>query len=176
MRQGAACIRDYVEYHIPTPKETDMIPANITNKSGSTNRNNLICWIKDEKVKDYFLEYAKTINIQAGWNFDIDIIEDLQYTVYTGGHEYGWHADQHQKPYPDGRMRKISFSLCLSNDYEGGEFDLEVRHPGADQRYESMKLKQNEILWFKSAYYHRVNPVTSGKRISLVGWVLGKNC
>ena len=29
-------------------------------------------------------------------------------------------------PYPDGRIRKISFSIFLNNNFEGGEFDLEI--------------------------------------------------
>jgi predicted 2-oxoglutarate/Fe(II)-dependent dioxygenase YbiX len=57
---------------------------------------------------------------------------------------------------------------------EGGEFDLEVYSPAIEKRYETFKLKPNTALFFKSDQWHRVRPVKSGVRKSIVGWVLGK--
>ena len=178
MRQGDQYYLDRCEIDIPRPANWEMEPAGMADKTKSTPtvRNNMIHWIDDEPTKNYFLSLAQTVNEKAGWHFDIDKIENLQYTVYTGGQQYGWHADQHKKPYPDGRMRKMSFSLLLSEGFEGGHFDIDTRHAGYDVRHDTLDLKIYDILWFKSAYYHRVNPVTSGERISLVGWVLGKGC
>lgn len=180
MRQGEPYLIDRCEIDIPQPAEWEMEPAGVQKKSGVTSRNNWIHWIKDEATKNYFLSLAQTVNEKARWHFDIDTIEDLQYTVYNGGQEYGWHADQHNELYPDGRTRKISFTLLLSEGFSGGEFDIETKHPGyldgyQQYRHETLKLKMHDIVWFKSAYYHRVNPVISGTRISLVGWILGKN-
>ena len=108
------------------------------------------------------------------WNFDLDAIEPLQYGEYGKKEEYGWHVDQHNKPYNDGRLRKISFSVFLNNDYTGGEFDLELHSPSVKDRYDTFtKLPLNTALFFKSDYWHRVRPVTKGVRKSLVGWVLG---
>ena len=88
--------------------------------------------------------------------------------------EYGWHVDQHNEPYSDRRVRKISFSVFLNDDYTGGEFDLELHSPSIKPRYETFsKLPLNTALFFQSDYWHRVRPVTKGVRKSLVGWVLG---
>ena len=46
--------------------------------------------------------------------------------------------------------------------------------PAVEKRYETFKLKPNTALFFKSDQWHRVRPVKSGVRKSIVGWVLGK--
>ena len=71
--------------------------------------------------------------------------------------------------------RKISFSLLLNDDYEGGDFDIEYGHPSKELRHATFRLGKNEAIFFKSDFWHRVNPVKSGIRKSLVGWILGKN-
>lgn len=54
---------------------------------------------------------------------------------YSAGDEYGWHCDQHRTPYPDNRVRKFSFSVFLNEDFDGGEFDLEIHAPNVDVRH-----------------------------------------
>ena len=149
--------------------------AKTNDSSGHTARISEIRWINDRPTLDRFLEYTKLVNKEAGWNFQIDGIEPLQYTEYGVGGEYGWHIDQHTKPYADNRIRKISFSLLLNDDYEGGDFDLEYGHPSKELRHATFRLGKNEAIFFKSDFWHRVNPVKSGIRKSLVGWILGKN-
>ena len=139
-----------------------------------TKRNSNVTFINDHVILKEFLNVTKTINNNAGWNFNIDGIEPLQYGEYNKTQEYGWHVDQHNKPYSDGKVRKISFSIFLNDDYTGGEFDLELHSPSVKNRYETFsKLPLNTALFFQSDYWHRVRPVTKGVRKSLVGWVLG---
>ena len=91
----------------------------------------------------------------------------------NGVDEFGWHVDQHSQPYSDGRVRKISFSVFLNDDFEGGEFDIETGNPKEKKRYTTIKGKSNHAFFFQSDYWHRVRPITKGVRKSLVGWVLG---
>tara|TARA_B110000211_G_C13775656_1_gene419518 strand:- start:41 stop:631 length:591 start_codon:yes stop_codon:yes gene_type:complete len=144
-------------------------------KSGTkTIRNNKVTFINNQKILSQFLDLSKQINQSTGWDFDIDAIEPLQYGEYHENQEYGWHIDQHNKAYADKRVRKISFSVFLNDDYTGGEFDLELYNPNHDCRYDTFsKLPLNTALFFKSDYWHRVRPVTNGIRKSIVGWVLG---
>ena len=65
-------------------------------------------------------------NVENFSSLYIDNIEPLQYSEYDTKQEYGWTQDVNNTPYSDGRIRKISFSIFLNNDYEGGEFDLEI--------------------------------------------------
>ena len=144
-------------------------------KSGTkTIRNNKVTFINNQKILSQFLDLSKQINQSTGWDFDIDAIEPSQYGEYHENQEYGWHIDQHNKAYADKRVRKISFSVFLNDDYTGGEFDLELYNPNHDCRYDTFsKLPLNTALFFKSDYWHRVRPVTNGIRKSIVGWVLG---
>ena len=109
------------------------------------------------------------------FNYNISLIETLQHSVYNAptGH-YDWHIDAMHKG-QHGLTRKISFSIGLNdpNEYEGGELDIEIQGPLADQRYETLKLSKGSIVIFKSDKWHRVRPVTSGVRKSLVTWFRG---
>tara|TARA_Y100001972_G_C7652667_1_gene328301 strand:- start:1220 stop:1777 length:558 start_codon:yes stop_codon:yes gene_type:complete len=97
---------------------------------------------------------------------------DLQYTEYHGtdkGH-YTWHHDVDWNR-SDGYDRKLSITVQLSNpnEYEGGDFEFsETETP----KLETCKLK-GSVLIFPSYLQHRVSPVTSGIRKSLVAWFEG---
>ena len=66
-------------------------------------------------------------------------------------------------------------TLFMNNpdEYEGGEFDLEYSHPESKPRYKTFKLKKGSAIFFQSDVWHRVRPVSSGMRKSLVAWYSG---
>jgi len=140
----------------------------ITEESGKVKRNSKIFFIKDtETCKEIFNLINKTTVIK------LTDIEPLQYSEYGVGGEYGWHRDIHDKPYPNGLVRKVSFSTILNDDFEGGEFDIETRNPADKKRYDTFDNKKQNTIIFPSHMWHRVRPVKSGVRKSIVGWVLG---
>jgi len=63
------------------------------------------------------------------------------------------------------KTRKMSMSLILNDDYEGGDLIL----------YGAGKVKQEigSMVFFPSFLLHEVRPVTKGTRYSLVVWFLG---
>jgi PKHD-type hydroxylase len=100
-----------------------------------------------------------------GWN------DQIQFTVYDSpGDHYNWHIDVMKKP-KKYFIRKLSIVMCLSskNDYGGGE--LQLFHP--TKKCKTFKLDAGDVIIFPSIVSHRVKPVTSGRRISLVGWYGG---
>ena len=130
-------------------------------------------WIKlnDETawLYDSLAYIARQLN---GQYFDFDLygfVEDLQYTVYDGNMEdhYSWHVDKGRStPAP----RKLSLVLQLSDpsEYEGGDLELQY------DTFPTQAIKRKGILYaFPSWVLHRVTPVTSGIRRSLVVWVAG---
>tara|TARA_Y100000991_G_scaffold182394_1_gene145554 strand:+ start:551 stop:1117 length:567 start_codon:yes stop_codon:yes gene_type:complete len=131
-------------------------------------------WINEISFCKYFLGLGMKINETCLWNFDIKGIEPIQYGIYGKGGKYDWHADQHKKPIK-GLVRKISMTLFMSDpeEYEGGEFDLELRSPDFNSRFDTFKLKKGAAIFFKSDAYHRVRPVSSGVRKSIVAWYNG---
>ena len=143
-------------------------------KRDKSARNANVAFCDDKKIMARWLKVANTINKDIGWNLDLDAIENIQYGEYNEEQYYGWHIDQHKRVYGDGRVRKCSFSVFLNDDYEGGEFDLEVGGPNMENRLQTFEnLSENQMIFFQSEFWHQVRPVTKGVRKSLVGWVLG---
>lgn len=105
------------------------------------------------------------------FNWQLLFLETMQYSEYPVGGTYCMHTDSSLKG-PNGLNRKLSFSILLNDpsEYEGGDLELFLfKNP------EKIEMKKNDIVFFPSSIPHRVTPVTKGKRISLVGWVVGPN-
>ena len=148
--------------------------AVLVDSRGSSARNANVQFVYDKQIMSRWLSVANTINKDIEWNLELDAIESIQYGEYNEEQYYDWHIDQHKVVYGDGRVRKCSFSVFLNDDYEGGEFDLELGGPNIEDRLKTFKkLPKNQMIFFQSEFWHRVRPVTKGVRKSLVGWVLG---
>ena len=105
-------------------------------------------------------------------------MESIQLTHYFEHDFYDWHVDTLPKPMINNDVsynRKISATVWLNDpeEYEGGEFDIEIKGPREDIRYDTLKLPKGSIVIFPSDRWHRVRPVTSGVRKSLVLWFQG---
>ena len=135
-------------------------------------RSSEVAWVRDMDLLSMLMRMSKQINRSANWNLNLAGIEPVQFGIYGEGDFYDWHVDQHPKPVR-GMVRKISMSLFLNDDYEGGEFDLEIYRPDADPRYKTFKLKPWSAIFFQGDQWHRVRPITSGVRKSIVAWFYG---
>jgi PKHD-type hydroxylase len=97
----------------------------------------------------------------------------FQYARYDGGEggHFDWHKD-YGKDYgaPDQEPRKLSLSIQLSDGagYQGCE--LEVR---AGNQVDIAPKTRGAVVAFPSYVLHRVTPITSGVRKSLVVWAVG---
>mgnify|MGYP001158328659 CR=1 FL=1 len=165
------------------PAKIDISEAGIKNHRLSS-----VSWFKRNEQTEFFykplLQMIYLENVNNNWNFDYDVIEDLQFTKYEGSKKqhYDWHADQRSIPYSSndvskelaGKIRKISFSIILNTDYTGGNFEFEVGAPHEKNRTEVLTPKLGCAIVFPSFMFHRVTPVTEGTRYSLVGWICGK--
>ncbi len=140
----------------------------ITEESGKVKRNSKVFFIKDAGTcKEIFNLINKSTVIQ------LTDIEPLQYSEYGVGGEYVWHRDIHDNPYSNGLVRKVSFSNILNDDFKGGEFDIETKNPTDKKRYDTFDNKKHNTIIFPSHMWHRVRPIKSGVRKSIVGWLLG---
>jgi len=157
-------------------------------------RNSDIVWMNDRWIYKEVQPYLNQANEAAGWNFQWDWSESCQFTKYGVGQYYGWHCDSWEEPYqrkqnddgtwpPDhGKIRKLSMTISLSdpNDYVGGNLEFDFRNQVDWERNKKAKIKscdeirpRGSIIVFPSFVWHRVAPVTSGTRYSLVMWSLG---
>ena len=154
-------------------------------KDVSKKRKSNIVWMNDRWIYNEIHPYIHTANKNAGWNFQWDFSESCQFTKYKLNQFYDWHCDSWSKPYnrpeePDrhGKIRKLSVTISLSdeNDYEGGDFEFEFRNDdkGSNQPQLCKEIRpKGSVVVFPSFVWHRVKPVTSGTRYSLVIWNLG---
>ena len=143
--------------------------GSITNESGTVKRSSKVSFIDDVKIcREIFniIDYTTLINLTD--------IEPLQYSEYIVGDEYGWHRDVHDEPYSNGLVRKVSFSTILNDDFWGGEFDIETKNPMYKKRYQTFESEEYNTIIFPAHMWHRVRPVKSGIRKSIVGWLLGE--
>jgi PKHD-type hydroxylase len=137
-------------------------------------RSSTIRWLDtdgdDSDVASLLMQFIKKSN-RTNFGFDVTEMNEIQFTEYhgTAKGKYDWHHDvffENPSPYD----RKLSIVVQLSDpaDYEGGDFEF----MGAPNPPETFK-KRGSVLIFPSFYMHRVLPVTSGERMSLVSWIEG---
>jgi PKHD-type hydroxylase len=161
---------DIVRAAISSP-DLEWKKGTLHNSSQDT-RSSEIAWLGDRELLSMLLRMQKKINKDAKWNLNITGIEPVQFGIYGKGDFYDWHVDQHPTPVR-GVVRKISMSLFLNDDFGGGDFDLEIYSPRDSPRYKTFKSRPGTALFFQSDQWHRVRPVTSGLRKSLVAWFYG---
>ena len=151
-------------------------------------RDSNVVWLNDPWIYRELHPYIHAANKNAGWNFQWDTSEQLQFTKYKLNQYYDWHQDSFNKPFDKpntldhGKIRKLSMTCQLtdSSEYEGGELEFDFRDYDPPQRDEAKHLIQakqilskGSIIVFPSFVWHRVKPVRKGVRYSLVMWNLG---
>ena len=158
-------------------------------------------WINHEvdfdlDLKQKIFDGMMQANQMSGWNYEVDNMEQWQYTVYDHnpdaptGDFYTWHTDCGPEPYSNGKTRKLSASIQLScpDDYEGGHFQwIEQTDVFDSLKTRDQVIRQDDLICsapmsgkelgslivFPSWLHHQVTPVTKGTRKSLVVWNTG---
>jgi PKHD-type hydroxylase len=115
----------------------------------------------------------QSINEQF-YGFDLNGYNSFQYTTYQAEKDgrYDWHTDMEfgTSLSNDLEPRKLSMTLLLNDDFEGGEFQIKK---GKEEDAETIPVPKGRAIFFPSFMIHRVKPVTKGIRRSLVVWVIG---
>ena len=183
----------WYETRIPEPlmkiiiDDLDKVDENIFIKSEVNPQNSKIkdnvrksqhCWIPSTHWIGGFLWHFIKMANKDNFLYDISDIENdlIQYTQYNKGDFYKWHTDMDicDINEPDQLVRKLSFTLQLTNEdeYTGG--NLEFADFDDSSYTFSVPKSRGTVIVFDSRVPHRVTPVESGIRKSLVGWVVGK--
>jgi PKHD-type hydroxylase len=167
--------------------------------SGLLDRRSKIAWLYNQNLYEMLTYYLELANTQAGWNFEWDYCEPMQFTQYVGGDYYDWHQDGGSDhtfalkryiygitPEPlrsDGRLpkgyiresnmvgkvRKLSLTLNLTDPNNYTGGAFEFENSVCQE-----SMSQGSIIVFPSFINHRVNPVLLGTRHSIVLWAMGK--
>lgn len=141
-------------------------------------RNSRVRWISrcDISWNWLFIHIENVMRrANSAFGFDLNFFHEIQFTEYDsayGGH-YGWHEDLLWVPRNNSAIhRKLSMVIQLaeSHDYTGGDLEFEIN----DGKPDPKKLRQiGSTIVFPSFTRHRVTPVLTGKRYSLVTWYEG---
>ncbi len=90
---------------------------------------------------------------------------DPRVSKYVENDQYDWHVDV---AHMANRRADLSFTLFLSNhsEYEGGELEIQ----NGAMKYK-VKGKSGEMIVYPSGLLHKVNKITKGERLVIVGWL-----
>jgi len=128
-------------------------------------------WIQQSAATHWL--YERMTGLIQSFNvrfFEFELIgfsDPFQYTIYQsheGGH-YDWHVDQGVTA-----PRKLSLTLQLTDPgtYEGCDLQMQISN-----RTETAPRERGTLIAFPSWVLHRVTPITSGTRKSMVVWAAG---
>ena len=134
-------------------------------------RSSKVSWIRPSEESNWLFQKCAGVCGQVNAErFKMDLAgytEPLQLAEYGPDNHYDWHLD-----FGGGRfsIRKLSFIVQLSDpaDYEGGAVEIMAANKPV-----TFPRGQGTVIAFPSFVLHRVAPVTSGTRFSLVGWIGG---
>ena len=127
------------------------------NNKISRGRSTTVAFMDNDFLKSYIYQL-----VFANYDTEITEIEDLQFATYNTGDYYGRHKDTGDE---NERVLSVTVQLSDPSKYEGGELVFDNTKP--------MEDAQGTVIIFPSNLYHRVNPVLSGTRYSLVQWYNG---
>ncbi|MDC0538441.1 Fe2+-dependent dioxygenase [Planktomarina temperata] len=90
---------------------------------------------------------------------------------YAGGHKYDWHVDS---ALMNGARTDYSFTISLKDpdSYEGGALEMHMD----DGEIVPFRLPEGHMVIYPTGQLHRVTEVTSGFRLSIVGWMQSAFC
>ena len=109
----------------------------------------------------------ETFGYDLSYGFDY-----FQYAEYNENDQFNFHLDTMLgKNSKIDKPRKLSISLILSDnsEYEGGDFQFYMGGTGVD----TIEQAKGRFILFPSFLVHRVTPIKSGVRKSLVFWMQG---
>ncbi len=153
--------------------ESEYVEEAITRKSRTA-------WIEPDEDTLWIFDKLTKVALRANRIYGFDLLgftEDAQFTMYDEpGSFYDWHQDG-----LGGELagRKLSMVVQLSDpaDYEGGALELfNIVHESEEDdaaAWADQARAQGSVVVFPAFEYHRVLPMISGKRYSLVTWIGG---
>jgi hypothetical protein len=109
------------------------------------------------RIKRAFHKSNHTLKIQYS-----SIINHLRVNSYSPTEYLDWHYDTYYNSF------KLTGILQLTQSYTGGEFEIL-----STLSLTSRKFKTGSMLIFPSYLAHRINPVISGRRVTISAFTLG---
>jgi hypothetical protein len=100
------------------------------------------------------------------WKYDITHSNQTEFLMYDINGKYEPHVDTFHEL--GNETRKLTAIAILNDDFQGGKFYIINGHDKIYPRQE-----KGDIIVFPSFMLHGVEPVTKGKRFTVVTWLVG---
>lgn len=143
-------------------------------------RRSYVRWIDDtNKDFDYLFhlmwKYMRIIN-NDWFGYHVTHLPPMQFTEYDASYkgEYKSHQDIFWVN-PTDRHRKVSLILQLTDpaEYDGGDLNIQSNVANPPEADRQAMRQRGTIIAFPSFTWHALEPVTRGRRHSLVAWFEG---
>ena len=109
-----------------------------------------------------------SVRDRAAQHFGVELsrTEGPQFLLYRPGDFFTRHTDNHSGA---STGRQVSFIAFLNSDFEGGALKF---YGGVQEKPLELTLDAQDglLVFFRSGWFHEVEPVTSGMRFTIVGW------
>jgi|LakMenEpi03Aug12_release.lakeMendotaPanAssembly.Ray.scaffolds.fasta_scaffold107447_5 PKHD-type hydroxylase len=126
-----------------------------------SNYDKIFPFIKEKLIK----EISKKVKLKG---FELNFDEPFQFTKYDTGEYYEWHADSHTGV-KQSSERYCSVVIQLNNEYTAG--DLQIKDLiNEEEIIDTFEKGKGNLFVFLSHMVHRVSPIETGIRYSLVTW------
>ena len=128
-----------------------------------------IAWIEPQPEVQWLFHRVGMLFAMANRYYGFELIgmlDPIQYTSYGPGEHFDWHMDLGSG---QTSTRKLSLTIQLSerDEYEGGILEVVATSMSPESR------RLGAAVFFPAFVAHRVSPVSSGLRRSLVAWACG---
>lgn len=125
----------------------------------------------EEKLESFFTNVYRTNKLYFGYDLFKEKPMGVNVNVYEKeNNEYPYHLDGNEP----GTMSDIKLTAILNistEPYKGGDFHIFF---GDDRKIVEIN-EPGTLLIFASSLYHRVSPVTEGRRVTISTWFEGPN-
>ena len=145
----------------------ELVLKNATVRAGEVNfksRKSSVAFIDDLGFLNNRLETILIDSVKVK-GFSVSGLQPFQFTEYNIGEFYNWHRDS-SVDNPTFSNRFYSTVIQLSDEYTEGELQLSI-----DGKEITLESGLGTLYMFPSYTFHRVKPITSGVRYSLVNWI-----
>jgi|LauGreSBDMM110SN_4_FD.fasta_scaffold00908_2 PKHD-type hydroxylase len=155
--------------------ELELSQATVSGEIAKETRSCKIAWIPytDEWSWLYGRVYdlALWANGEAFKFEPLDFTEPIMYCEWESGDHFDWHVDIGDiHPYSS-RKLAVTVQLSDSDDYRGGNLEF-ASSPNPEYWY-TVSRAAGSVVIYPTYLTHRITPVTSGVRKSLVFWLGG---
>lgn len=136
------------------------------NELNEKRRKSSIAFINYDNIYPFFKErlivqISEKIKLK-GYEINFEN-EPFQFTEYKKGEYYDWHTDSDSL----NSIRYCSIVIQLNDKYTGGDLEMSLKDSDEIIKFEN---GIGNLFVFLSSIWHRVTPVTTGTRYSLVNW------